>query len=91
MPQKTVTLEDQVYWELTTHLAKGKQSAFVNEAIKDAIIMCAWSPRAYMKYAQSGLESARDELRRQDEAAMSEIEFNRALNHPAQTKLGDQE
>jgi hypothetical protein len=91
MPQKTVTLEDQVYWELTQHLEKGKQSAFVNEAVKDAILMCAWSPRAYVKYAQSGLESARDELRRQDERAMSEIAFRRALKHPDQTKLGVEE
>jgi len=87
MPQKTVTLEDQVYWELTQHLEKGRQSAFVNEAVKDAIIMCAWSPRAYVKYAQSGLESARAELRRQDDVAMGEIEFQRALEHPNQENL----
>jgi len=87
MPQKTVTLEDQVYWELTQHLAKGKQSAFVNEAVKDAIIMCAWSPSAYRKYAESGLEAARAEIRRQDETEMSKIQFERALEHPKQENL----
>jgi len=91
MPQKTVTLEDQCYWELTQHLEKGKQSAFVNEAVKDAIIMCAWSPSAYRKYAQSGLEAARAEIRRIDETEMSRIQFQRSLEHPNQTKLGDEE
>ena len=46
MPQKTVTLEDQVYWELTSHLAKGRQSAFVNEAVLDALRNCAWEGSA---------------------------------------------
>ena len=79
MPQKTVTLEDQVYWELM-QLAKGRQSAFVNEAVKDAIINCAWEKSAYVTYAQSGLEAARSEIRRID-----------ASKHPNQTKLGDEE
>jgi hypothetical protein len=91
MPQKTVTLEDQVYWELTQHLEKGRQSSFVNEAVKDAIIMCAWCPSAYRKYAQMGLEAARAELRRIDETEMAKIQFERALEHPNQTKLGGAE
>lgn len=90
MPQKTVTLEDQVYWELMA-LAKGRQSAFVNEAVKDAIRACCWDPRAYMKYAQGGLEAARAEIKRADEAAQSEIEFNKALYHKEQTNLSNVE
>ena len=76
MPQKTVTLEDQVYWELTSNLAKGRQSAFVNEAVLDALRNCAWEGSAMVKYAQGGLEAARAELRR-----------IAGVNHPDQTKL----
>ena len=76
MPQKTVTLEDQVYWELTTNLAKGRQSAFVNEAVKDALIQCGWEGSAMVKYAQGGLEAARAEIRRIS-----------AVNHPNQENL----
>ena len=76
MPQKTVTLEDQVYWELTSNLAKGRQSSFVNEAVKDALIQCGWEGSAMVKYAQGGLEAARAELRRLA-----------GINHPNQTKL----
>ena len=63
MPQKTVTLEDQVYWELMT-LEKGRVSAFVNRAVFEAIQACSWQPSAYVRYAQSGWESARAEVRR---------------------------
>ena len=79
MPQKTVTLEDQVYWELTT-LEKGRVSAFVNRAVLEAIQACSWQPSAYVRYAQSGWESARAEVRR-----------IKAANHPEQTKLGEEE
>ena len=87
MPQKTVTLEDQVYWEVMM-LEKGRQSAFINEAVKDAIRACAWNHRAYSRYAMGGLEMARRELRRQDDDAADELAFQRALEHPNQTKLG---
>jgi len=76
MPQKTVTLEDQVYWELTTHLAKGRQSAFVNEAVKTAISNCCWEPSAYVRYAQEGVGAARREVARID-----------AAKHPNQENL----
>jgi hypothetical protein len=79
MPQKTVTLEDQVYWDLT-QLTKGRQSAFVNEAVKNAIIRCAWQNSAMVKYAQLGEDAGIAELRR----------LNASL-HPNQTKLGDEE
>ena len=79
MPQKTVTLEDQVYWELST-LEKGRVSAFVNEALKTAISNCCWEPSAYVRYAQEGVEAARREVRR--------IE---ASKHPNQTKLNQEE
>lgn len=79
MPQKTVTFEDQIYWELST-LAKGRISAFVNEAVKTAISNCHWEPSAYMRYAQEGVEAARREVRRID-----------AAKHPNQKKLGVEE
>ena len=91
MPQKTVTLEDQVYWDLTQNLEKGRQSAFVNEAIKDALIMCAWDHWAMHWYAREGLERARAYLKEQDERAIEERQFHTALNHPNQTKLGVEE
>ena len=91
MPQKTVTLEDQVYWDLTQNLEKGRQSAFVNEAIKDAIRMCSFDHWAMHWYAREGLERAREYLREQDVRVMAEMEFQRALAHPNQTKLGDEE
>lgn len=39
MPQITVTLADDVYWDLQ-NLPKGLKSKFVNEALKDAINKC---------------------------------------------------
>jgi predicted CopG family antitoxin len=75
MPQKTVTLDDQVYWELST-LEKGRVSAFVNEALKTAISNCHWEPSAYVRYAQEGVEAARREVRRID-----------AAKHPNQENL----
>ena len=75
MPQKTVTLEDQVYWELST-LEKGRVSAFVNEAVKPAISNCCWEPSAYVRYAQEGVEAARREVARID-----------AAKHPNQENL----
>ena len=87
MPQKTVTLEDQVYWDLTQNLEKGRQSAFVNEAIKDAVRMCGFDHWAMHWYACEGLERAREYLKEQNERAMAELEFQRALNHPNQENL----
>ena len=86
MPQKTVTLEEQVYWEVT-QLEKGRQSAFVNEAVKDAIKILCWNPHAYAAYARGGLEAGREEIKRQAERTDSELAFQRALEHPNQTKL----
>ena len=87
MPQKTVTLEDQVYWDLMD-LEKGRQSAFVNEAVKDAQRILCWNPAAYAAYARAGLEAGRQEIKRQAERTDAEVEFQRALEHPDQTKLG---
>lgn len=79
MPQKTVTLDDQVYWDLT-QLEKGRQSAFVNEAVKNAIMRCAWLNSAMVKYAQQG-----------EDAGVAEMRRINASMHPNQTKLGDEE
>jgi len=86
MPQKTVTLEDQVYWELM-QVEKGRQSAFVNEALKDAINILCSNARAYAAYARGGLEAGRLEIKRQAERTDAELEFQRALEHPNQTQL----
>jgi len=86
MPQKTVTLEDQVYWELMD-VEKGRQSAFVNEALKDAQRILCCNPAAYAAYARGGLEAGRAEIERQVERT----EMLKASEHPKQTKLGDEE
>tara|TARA_Y100001963_G_scaffold83697_1_gene116002 strand:+ start:14 stop:271 length:258 start_codon:yes stop_codon:yes gene_type:complete len=39
MPQITVTLADDVYWDLQ-NLPKGLKSKFVNEALKSAVLKC---------------------------------------------------
>ena len=39
MPQITVTIADDIYWDMM-NLPKGLKSKFVNEAIKDAINKC---------------------------------------------------
>ena len=78
MPQITVTLTDEMYWEVR-QLAKGRVSAFINEAVRNAVASCGWEPVAYVKYAQGngdGIERARSELRRID-----------AARAPGQTKL----
>ena len=90
MPQKTVTLEDQVYWELM-QVAKGRQSAFVNEALKDAIRILRGNPWAYHWYAREGLDRARQYLIREDKDREASIEFNRAAARRAQIKLGVEE
>ena len=88
MPQKTVTLEDQVYWELMD-LDKGRQSSFVNEAVKDAQRILCHNPSAYAAYARGGLEAGRQEIRRQAERTrlMSQEDYQRALEHPDQENL----
>jgi len=90
MPQKTVTLEDQVYWDLMD-LEKGRQSAFVNEAVKDAQRILCHNPSAYAAYARGGLEAGRQEIQRQAERTDAQLEFQHALEHPDQTKLGVEE
>jgi len=86
MPQKTVTLEDQVYWELMD-VAKGRQSAFVNEALKDAQNILCGNPAAYAAYARGGLEAGRAEILRQVERK----QMMAASAHPDQTKLEEEE
>ena len=86
MPQKTVTLEDQVYWDLMD-LEKGRQSAFVNEAVKDAQRILCHNPSAYAAYARGGLEAGRQEIKRQAERTDVELEYQRAMEHPNQAVL----
>ena len=88
MPQITVTPTDEMYWEVR-QLAKGRVSAFINEAVRNAVASCGWEPAAYVKYAQgtgNGIELARSELKRIDEArAFGNVMDSRT--HPNQTKL----
>ena len=67
MPQITVTLTDEMYWEVR-QLAKGRVSAFANEAVHDAVRACSYEPTAYVKYARDGIVAARTELERLDAA-----------------------
>jgi len=41
MPQITVTLDEQTYMELCHYLPKGMKSAFVNTAVREAIMACS--------------------------------------------------
>ena len=62
MPQITVTVDDQTYWELR-QVAKGRLSAFVNRSCADTIAHCNWEPLAYVAYAQGGIIAAREKLK----------------------------
>ena len=75
MPQITVTVDDQTYWELR-QVAKGRLSAFVNQACSDAIGLCLWEPLAYIAYARDGIGAAR--------AKLTALE---AMRHSDQTSL----
>ena len=62
MPQITVTVDDQTYWELR-QVARGRLSAFVSKACSDAILQCQWEPLVYVAYSRGGIELARSKLR----------------------------
>lgn len=62
MPQITVTVDDQTYWELK-QVAKGRLSAFVNRACLYAIGHCELEPLAYVAYSQGGLGASREMLK----------------------------
>ena len=62
MPQITVTLTDEAYWEIR-QIAKGRLSAFVNRAVMDAIAACHHEPQAYLSYIREGIPGARTYLR----------------------------
>jgi hypothetical protein len=79
MPQITVTLSDEAYWELR-QIVKGKVSAFCNAAFMDAVKICAYEPEAYNAYVKGGIVGAREALQRID-----------ARNNPNQTKLDVEE
>ena len=79
MPQITVTVDDQTYWELR-QVAKGRLSAFVNQACTDAIGLCLWEPLAYLAYAREGIGAAREKLRSMEQ-----------VKKGIQTKLGEEE
>jgi len=66
MPQITVTVDDQTYWEIR-QVAKGRLSAFVNRACADTIARCEWEPLAYVAYAQGGILAAREKLKFMDD------------------------
>ena len=75
MPQITVTLSDEAYWELR-QIVKGLQSAFVNEAVMCAVAACHYEPEAYRAYVRGGPTRAREKLAQID-----------ARLNPHQTKL----
>jgi len=62
MPQITVTVDDQTYWEIR-QIAKGRLSAFVSRACADTIAHCEWEPLAYVAYSQGGITAARQKLK----------------------------
>ena len=61
MPQITVTLTDEAYWELR-QIEKGLKSAFVNEAVMCAVAACDYEPEAYRAYVRGGPTRAREKL-----------------------------
>ena len=54
MPQITVTLDEMTYMDLVHNLPKGMKSAFVNRAVKKAILLCGGFGGAMHAYARHG-------------------------------------
>ena len=81
MPQVTITIDDEAYWELR-EVEKGLKSAFINAALRDAFRVCNYSPLFYRKFARSRFGR---------EAVVEETEQINAANHPNQRKLGVEE
>ena len=78
MPQITITIDDQAYWELR-EVEKGLKSAFINAALRDAFKVCNYCPMFYRKFARArfGREAVEEDT----------VAIN-AAKHPNQTKLG---
>ena len=75
MPQITVTLSDEAYWELR-QIEKGLKSGFVNNAVMMAVGQCHYEPEAYRAFVRGGILRAREKLAHID-----------ARSNPNQTKL----
>ena len=75
MPQITVTLTDEAYWELR-QIEKGLKSALVKEAVMCAVAACHYEPEAYRAYVRGGPTRAREKLAQID-----------ARKDPYQTKV----
>ena len=77
MPQITVTLDDDVYMDLTHNLPKGLKSKFVSRAVASSIIECGGSGQVMHKYAREGRHAAHELYN-----------FLLAAKNDGQTKLG---
>jgi len=78
MPQITVTLEEDVYFDLIHNLPKGLKSKFVNTAVKRAVRNdCNNQAAAMHAYAKKGVHAAFEVAN----------EMIMAKNHPNQSKL----
>ena len=81
IPQVTVTVCDEAYWELR-EIEKGLKSAFINAALRDAFKVCNYDPMFYRKFARA---------RYGREAVVEETDRINAAGHPNQQKLGVEE
>ena len=63
MPQITVTLDEMTYMDLVHNLPKGIKSAFVNRAVKQAMVaVCGSEGFAMHRYATHGVHAAHEAL-----------------------------
>ena len=73
MPQITVTLDDETYLELVHYCAKGRKSAFVNNAVYEAIKLCTdfrsgiVCPNAMLTYSKGDVVGAKEWVIREQE------------------------
>jgi hypothetical protein len=81
MPQITITIDDQAYWELR-EVEKGLKSAFINAALRDAFKVCNYCPMFYRKFARArfGREAVEEDT----------VAIN-AAKHPDQTTFTELE
>ena len=78
MPQITVTLDEDVYFDLIHNLPKGMKSKFVNRAVKRAVeYVCNGQGRAMHAYAKHGSHAAQEVAN----------EMVSQVKHPNQTTL----
>jgi hypothetical protein len=83
MPQITVTLSDEAYWELM-QIEKGLKSGFVNQAVMEAVRTCFYDPEVYRSYVREGVIGARERLK----SIQDRPKFQR---HPNQQQIGVEE